>query len=192
MDSEPLLNSLPRAFESAGEANGKLARFKRVRVGKWSLRSSKSLSDMADLATDLLALERYEEAAEIEEFVSQNVAFKGDYNLWTWAACAIGVGVRAWRLLGENNKADRVYQPVRDHPAYIINRSSDDERLREAPDNIQRKAFRLVTRTYIMRLEDARAGRPGTEWFPVDQMESSLAEALAGIRESLEGTKRKA
>jgi hypothetical protein len=48
---------------------------KRVRAGKWSLWSTKSLAEMAQLATYLLALGRHPEAPEIGEFVSDIVCF---------------------------------------------------------------------------------------------------------------------
>ena len=159
------MSSLPNAFDPAGETNPKLVRFKVARVGKWNLRSSKSLWDMADLATYLLALDRLEEAAAIGEFISQSVLFEGNYNLWTPAARAIAVGVRALRLLGQSERADRIYQPIREHPDYVINRAIEEQILRDTLQTLQNEAYLLITRDNIVRIEDALAGRPSTEGF---------------------------
>ena len=99
---------LSRAFSPDDEKNAKLAKFKLARAAKWSLRSGKSLLDMGDLATYLLALNRREEAVEIGEFVSQNVQFAGNYDIWTPAAYAITVGARAARLLGQDERSARI------------------------------------------------------------------------------------
>jgi hypothetical protein len=47
---------LPVAFGPTAEPNHWLARFKAARVGKWSLKNSKSLREMADLAFYLTAV----------------------------------------------------------------------------------------------------------------------------------------
>ncbi len=173
------------AFDPTGEANPKLARFKAARIDKWSLRSSKSLWDMSDLATYLLALERYGEAADIGEFVSRSVSFGGNYNLWTPAACAIAIGVRAARFLGENERSRHIYEPIGIHPHYVINRLMEEQTLRETPDALNEKMFMGITRSTVGRIEDAREGRADTEWYPIAEMEKYLALALAGLRKSL-------
>ena len=71
------MTHLPKAFDPAGELNPKVARFKLVRVGKWSLKSKQSLWDIVDLATYLLALDRNREAADIGDFISAEVVFGG-------------------------------------------------------------------------------------------------------------------
>jgi hypothetical protein len=179
------MNFLPSAFDPDDETNSKLRKFKLARAGKWSLRSSKSLWDTADLATYLLALERYKEAAEIGGFIAQNVSFDGNYNRWTPAARAIAVGVRAGRLLGDAEMADRIYRPIREHPDYIINRAIEEQMIRQTPETLQNGSFLLVTRDNVVRIEDARAGRSGTEWYPMAEMEDYLVQALTAIRKSL-------
>jgi hypothetical protein len=98
---------LPKAFDHKLEPNTKLAKFKEVRSGKWSLRSVKS--------------RRLEEAAEIAEFVAQNVSFQGNYKIWSPGAGAIGVGARACRMLGDESRRKRTFEPVRVAPPNIIN-----------------------------------------------------------------------
>jgi hypothetical protein len=106
---------------------------------------------MADLATYLLALDRHEEAAEIGKFVSENVPFQGNYNLWSPAAAAIVVGVRALRLLGQSETAERVYQAIRDNPSYVIHRQVEEQMLRDAQNALQNRD---------------RGGRVDRDWKP--------------------------
>ena len=114
---------------------------------------------MEQLATNLLALERHDEAAEIGEFVSQNVRFAGNYDTWTPAARTIAVGARAARLLGETERADNIYLPIGEHPDYVINRPLEEQMLGEMSHGVKQKQFSMVTQHNIVRLEDARAGR---------------------------------
>jgi hypothetical protein len=178
------------ALEYDNETVPKLARFKRVRAGKWSLGSERSLLDMSDLAAYLLALERYPEVAELGEAVAANLVFKGSYILWGPGSLVIATGCRALRLLGHHEKARQVYNPIGLNPASVINRPIIEQTIREAAGTLGRGAWKVVVRNYITELEDAYSGRPGTEWYPVEQMEAHLKEALALARRSIEPKSR--
>ena len=72
------LKNLPQAFAYEDEENIYLKSYKRSRYKKWSVKSSASLREMADLAANLLSLDRQEEAAMIGIFVKQSVVFAND------------------------------------------------------------------------------------------------------------------
>jgi hypothetical protein len=182
----------PMAFGFDGETVPKLASFKRVRAGKWSLRSVKSLSEMAELATYLFALGRYEEAAEIGQFVSEEVLFSGNYNLWSPASYSIVVGARASRLLGQEDRASKIFAPLKTNPSHCFNQGTLKQIIRETYDSLRQGAsLRLVARHNTLLLEESHAGRPGTEWYPIAELEAQLNQALALIRHSLEPKTRR-
>jgi hypothetical protein len=178
---------LPLAFEFEGENVPKLAKFKRVRAGKWSLRSAKSLSEIAELATYLLALERYEEAAEIGQFVSEGIEFSGNYDLWSPASQSIAIGARASRMLGQEDRASKIFAPLKTNPSHCFNQATLKQILRETYDSLrQGVSLKLIACHNALVLEEFYAGRGGTEWYPITELEAQLNQALALIRQSLE------
>ena len=186
-------DKLPKAFDFSKETNAKLAKFKQVREGRWSLRSEKSLRDMAELALSLLALGRLEEVAQIGEFVAQNVSFHGDYDIWGAAADSIFAASRACRILGDEPRRRRLFEPIRVSPPNVINEIATRGAMdvyTDAGGTPTGSSARLVARSHIGDLEDALSGRAGMEWMPIDVLEQQLVDALAGIRHSLEPTKK--
>ncbi len=63
-------NPLPKAFSTENESNPWLSKFKTARHARWSLNSTRSLKDMADLGFYLTALRRTEEAVEVLSYQS--------------------------------------------------------------------------------------------------------------------------
>jgi hypothetical protein len=179
--------TLPKSFSAEGEVLPKLKRFKSARARKWSFGSRRSWRDMADLATYLLALGRHSEAAEIGEFVSSHLKFKGDYGLWSPATLAIAVGARCLRLIGQPERADVVFAPVREVPSSNWSRTILEQIFRETPDAIRSGSALSVASAHILLLEEARAGRAGTEWCPTEFLEAQLQDALIEVRKKLEG-----
>lgn len=174
--------NFPKPFSSEGEIVPKLKRFKDARQGKWNLCSSRSLHDIGDLIIFLLAGGRYAEGGEIGEFLSRNVHFKGDYNLWSPATYAIAAGARCARQLDQEDKAKEIFLPVLKNPSGILfERKILEQVIRQAPESMPSDALSL-TRGHILFLEEAWAGRPGTEWYPIERIEEQLSQALDHIR----------
>src|SRR5215467_8602639 len=79
---------LPDSLLPERELNPSLRRLKASCAKKWrSFRSSVRLWELSDIIAALMALERIEEAIELEQWVYENVSFQGDYEIWSPVEC---------------------------------------------------------------------------------------------------------
>ncbi len=188
---------LPPSFLPAGESNRWLAKYKQARLEKWSIRSARSLTEMSDLGAFYLALDRYDQAIEVAEFVRGHVAFAGDYNIWTFAAIALCFGAYACRRSGRLDQEIALFEPVRIDPARIF---GDREQLepkmfKEGAELLAYGTERSVSarlralttlRHQVYFYEAANFHVPRTEWFPIAELENQISSALRLLRLNIE------
>jgi hypothetical protein len=188
---------LPVSFLPDGESNRWLAKYKQARLGKWSIRSGRSLADMSDLAAFYLALDRYDSAIDVAEFVRGHVVFAGDYNIWTFAANALCYGAYACRRTDRLDQEIALFEPVIVNPERVI-----PDRQQLEPEMLEERA-RLLTygtersvsarlraigtlRHQVYYYQAAKFNVPRTEWFPVGEFEQEISSALKLLRLNIE------
>jgi hypothetical protein len=188
---------LPVSFLPDGESNRWLAKYKQARLGKWSIRSGRSLADMSDLAAFYLALDRYDSAIEVAEFVRGNVFFAGDYNLWTFAADTLCFGAYACRRTDRLDQEIALFEPVIINPGRVIpdRQQLEPEMFEERAKLLAYGAERSVDarlraigtlRHQVYYYEAAKFNVPRTEWFPVADFEEEISSALKLLRLNIE------
>lgn len=190
---------LPAAFGPKGETNQWLAQFKSARVGKWSLKSSKSLREMADLGFFLTALGRFDEALEVLGYPSDRVAFAGDYNIWTWVRVCISLRYRLLLECGRHEEAIDSIQRLRGYPYAIeprpevLNSLFAERRLgmQQVQDRtVQARGRVRVTLLSILysctQISMCRAGILNMEEQLLQDFETLYKSALEALREMLE------
>jgi hypothetical protein len=191
------ITNLPSAFSYENEKNPYLKGFKRTRFTKWSIKSSTSLRDMANLSANLIALKREDEAAMIGLFVKGSVHFSNDYNLWSPAAATICLGSYALRRGGRLRESQELMTPVVKNPSMALEKDSlrvgdIDQAEQELhtlvgqSDADVRVAAQSWIRTLIEFLEQSFAGAPGTAHFEVDRMSTIIEKYLLQLRHCIE------
>ena len=174
---------MPMAFSASCESPGWLKKFKLAREGKWAL-TTKSLTELADLAMILLALDRSDEAYLVAEFVCGKLKFTGDKAIWTFyeVPCLI-----AYRLapasLPPAARESLVADFLRHPPHSAIDSGFLEHSLAEwklwvdnpwgekRPTSVERTLMLTVLKSANTYLAEHEAKFPNSEWYPVNELQ---------------------
>lgn len=184
--------SLPRAFDATNESNKIVAKAKQALAKKFSWKKRDVLYSAVDLAVTLIALERYDEALEVCQFLGQ-FQFDGGFNLWCAIEMALVLQARLHRQKGETTAAEECLRRV--HEAGFVDdrlegsmldrNGAVEESVREGDTKWEFEARQGLAMELAFIIELG-----GSEKCPVPVMEKQWDENLARLRELMD-TKRK-
>ena len=188
----------PPVFAPVRADNAFVAAYKRSLARRLSLTRMEALFDEVSLAVFLDALGRADEALAIVSFLSSQVTFTGDQNIWTPVGLGICVEARLRRQAGDLAGADRALDRLRAHP-FRVRESRADVRARiaeltaeldgELAGPSRRAACDSAARTLatlIFYRETVAAGFPHARFYPPRQVEAVVTDRLARLRERLD------
>jgi hypothetical protein len=178
---------LPKAFDATDETNKIVAKAKQSLTKKFSWKKRDVLYSAVDLVVALIALERYDEAMEICQFLGQ-FQFDGSFNLWCAIEMSLVLQARLHRQRGEQAAAEECLNRVQEagfvedrlEGSMLDRNDAVKESVREGDTKWELPARQglAMEQAFIIELG-------GSDKCPVATMETEWDENLARVRELL-------
>ena len=190
--SVPLLAAAPHDPAFVKRFRDSLAkRFKPTRM--------EELFQALELGWYLTALDRTDEALKVAEYVTSQVSFSGDYNVWTPTGGLWVLIARLARIRNDKARSSKALELLREKPYEVYDRSVEAQRQRlsklrgefeEAQAEKSRKwachtVARIVLPGAALFRETAVEGFSHREACPVDEFEDLIARAQAFLGKRL-------
>lgn len=121
--------AFPREFNPEDETDLFLRKYKMSLSKRLTLSKMKELFEETDLAYYLVALDRKQEALAVTSFLSSNVSFSGNYNIWSPVGYSICLQIRLYRLSGNFELSSKGLSLLRMYPVYVIQEDKIEEKL---------------------------------------------------------------
>lgn len=103
---------------TAPESHPLIAKQKSSLAKKFSTTKAAALSDTVKLAWLLVGAGRETEAREISDWLTENIAFTGDFNIWTPVSQAVALSARLARLANQDTSS--YASTLAAHPALAV------------------------------------------------------------------------
>lgn len=123
------IDELQRMFASSNEENTFVKKYKISLSKRLSLSRTKELFEAVDLAFYLVALDRQPEALSLVSFLSNNIEFPENYNIWSPVGYAICLQIRLHRMANDLVAASQCLNLIRLHPVYVVDVSQSQQLL---------------------------------------------------------------
>ena len=189
--------AFPPVFLSDGEQNSFLQKYKRSLAKRWTLTRMEGLFEEVDLAFYVDALGRSDEALQIVAFLTDQVAFSGNYNIWTPVGYGLCLRARLHRLAGDTPAAASALQRLIEHPFHTqLPKAEVLEKIAAFPSELEEGFRDASTKWAALQLsrtlqaicyyrETGVAGFAHSGWYAVDELESLFVAGKQRLHERL-------
>ena len=192
--------AFPAVFSAEREQNRFLKQYKSTLGRRLTFTRMEGLFEEVDLAFYLTALGRTDEALQLLTFLTGNIEFNNNYNVWTPVGYGISLQARLHRLIGDTHSAQTALERIRAHPFQVpLPREQLSEKFAvfqselavTAREKSSKWACQKLSRTLCTicyYLETGVADFPNSDWYPINELETLMKNGLQILYERLQSS----